>query len=220
MDKRPRRLAFLPANSAGEVGPGSLPVQRLVQVQQFAEVRMRVRACPLRPVGKAEPHKATHHAGGQMPEVSLGTGGGIPHPRDLQHPLGSEDGRRRGRLPPVERGAKVDHDARHPGGDPEGYLHRRPPVRRRDIVRPPRRGVDLGTLHLRGPHQDPQRLPHPALGAGVLVVEVEIPLPEVRGGGERPLSRHDRRHVVGGGPVHDIGKARSGALHPLRVPRL
>jgi len=220
VDKRPRRLALLPANSGGEERPGSLPVQRLVVVQQLAEVRMRVRARPLRHVGEAEPHQAAHHGGGQMPEVSLSKGGGIPHPRHLQHPLGSEDGRRRGRLRPAERSATLGHYARHPGPQPEGHLQCRPPGRRRDIVRPPCRGVDLGTLHLRGPHQDARRLPHPALGAGVLVVEVVIPLPQVRGRGARTLQRHDGRHLVGSGPVHDTGKAHGGALHPRRVPRL
>jgi len=127
VDKRPRRLALLPANSAGQVGPGRLPVQLLVEVQQLAAVRMRVRARPLRHVGEAEPHQATHQCSGQMPEVPLSTGGGIPHPRHLQHPLGSKDGRRRGRLPPAERSANLGHCARHPGREPEGHLHCRPP---------------------------------------------------------------------------------------------
>ena len=42
---------------------------------------MRFRARPLRHVGEAEPHEAAHHGGWQMPEISLSTGGGIPHSR-------------------------------------------------------------------------------------------------------------------------------------------
>jgi len=73
VDKRPRCLALLPANSASEAGPGSLPVQRLVEVQKLAEVRMRVQARPLGHVGEAEPHQAAHHCDWQMPKVSLST---------------------------------------------------------------------------------------------------------------------------------------------------
>jgi len=109
VDKRSRRLALLPASSAGQIGPGRLPVQGLVEVQQLAGVRMCVRACPFRHVGEVKPHQAPHYGSGQMPEVSLGTGGGIPHPRHLQHPLGSEDGRLRGRFPPAMRSARVSH---------------------------------------------------------------------------------------------------------------
>jgi len=152
VDKRPRRLALLSANSAGKVGPGRLPVQRLVEVQLLAEVRMRVRAWPLCNVGEAEPRQVPQHCGGQMAQYRLKAGGGVPHPRHLKNPLGSKDDRRRGGFPPSERSAKVGHYARHPGQEPEEHLHCRPPGRRWDVVRPARQGVGLGALHLRGPH--------------------------------------------------------------------
>jgi len=125
----------------------------------------------------------------------------------------SEDVRRQGGLPPTQRCAKVGHDAGHPCGEPEGHLHRRPPRRCPDIVGPPRRGMDMGALHLRNPHQDPRRPPHPALGASVLVVEVRVPLAQGRRRGARPLPRHDGRNVVGGSSVHKVGQARGCVLH-------
>ena len=96
VEKRPRRLALLSANSAGQIGPGRVPIQGLVEVQQLAEKRMRVRACPLRHVGEAEPHQTPHYGSWRRPEVFLTMGGGIPHPSYMPHPLGSEDGCRRG----------------------------------------------------------------------------------------------------------------------------
>jgi len=38
----------------------------------------------------------------------------------------------------------------HLGGEPKRHFLCRPPGQRRDVVRPPRRGADLGTLHLGG----------------------------------------------------------------------
>ena len=220
VNKLPSRLVVFPANLAGQVEPGSRPVQRLVYVQQLAELRVRVRVRPLRHVGEVQLHEAVHQAGGQMPQVPLGTGGRIPHPRHIQHPLGREDGRRRGGLPPMKRCSKVGHDAGHPCGEPKGYLHGRPPRRRLDIVGLPLRSMDLGALHLRSTHQDPRRLSHPALGAGVLVVEVGIPFSKVRGRAASLPSRHDGRDFVHGGPDHHVRQARGHALHPRRVPSL
>jgi len=67
VDKRPRPLVVLPANSAGQVRTSRRPVQRLMEVQHLAELRLRLRVRPLRQVGEMQLHKAVYHPGGQVP---------------------------------------------------------------------------------------------------------------------------------------------------------
>jgi len=87
----------------------------------------------------------------------------------------------------------MGHDAGHPRGEPVGHLQRRPPRRRRDIVFPPRRDVDLGALDLSITHQSTRRLPHTVLGAGVLVAEVGVPLRGMDGELQEKLEATQRR---------------------------
>jgi len=67
VDKRPRRPVVRPANSAGQVRTSGRQVQRLMEVQKFAEIRLRLRVRPLRQAGEVQLHKAVHHSGGQVP---------------------------------------------------------------------------------------------------------------------------------------------------------
>jgi len=105
----------------------------------------------------------------------------------------------------MKRRSKVGHDAGHPRGKSVGHLQHRPPRRRRDVVVPPRRHVDLSALYLSSTLQYPRRVPHAAPGARVLVVVVGVPRPQVRGGATRTFSRNDDQDVIRRPPVHHTG---------------
>jgi len=77
-----------------------------------------------------------------------------------------------------------------------------------------------GSSPLERPAPGCPTLPAPGVRCGRPGGESGGSSPPSTGGATRPLPRHDGRHVVGGGPVHNIGQARGHALHPLRVPRL
>lgn len=85
--KRPSLLVVLPTNSEGEIRTSGLPVERLVAVNQLAEVRERLLVRPLRQFLEVQPDEAIHQTGGQMPQVPVSLGGGMPYPRHIYHPL-------------------------------------------------------------------------------------------------------------------------------------
>jgi len=67
VDKRPGRPVVLPANPAGQIRNSGRPVQRLMEIQHFAELRLPLWVRPLRQFGEVQLHKAAHHTGGQVP---------------------------------------------------------------------------------------------------------------------------------------------------------
>jgi len=197
----PRR----PPRQRGAKGTSGRQGQRLVVVNHLDEVRVRLLI--LCQVCEVQSYGAFHHTRGQVPQERRNPGGGIPYPRHLRRALGSLDGRRRGGLRPKKRLAEVGHDAGHPRGKPVGHLQRRRPRRRRASVVPPCGYGDLGAFIASSTHRYTRRLPHAAIGAGVLVVEVRVSLPEVRGGSARALSRNNEQDVVRRRPVHHVGQA-------------
>jgi len=80
--------------------------------------------------------------------------------------------------------------------------------------------VDPGALHLKSTQQHLRRVPHALFGARVAVVDVGVPLAEVRGGATLPLPRNDGREVFRHRLLHDGGHASRRARHSLRVCRL
>jgi len=69
-------------------------------------------------------------------------------------------------------------------------------------------------------HQNTKRVRLTALCAGVQVVEVRFPLPQVRGKAARPLPHDDGGNVARRRLIHHVGQVHLHALHPRRVRSL